>query len=183
MEKYINRALWKNIFISILFLIWGFLLAMFPSTSSMAIAYSIGFILIINGISHLFNSSRRIIFYDPILIGITSLIFGIIILINPDIFNTIVPILLGIWLVIIGIIKYKFAIIIKDVGENDWVVVVITAILTIIAGIMLIIWPKIVAISIVFVMGLLIIVYSLSDIVNFFIIKKRVKEIAKYFNK
>ena len=81
MEKYINRALWKNIFISILFLIWGFLLAMFPSTSSMAIAYSIGFILIINGILHLFNSSRRIIFYDPIIIGITSLIFVIIILI------------------------------------------------------------------------------------------------------
>ena len=43
------------------------------------------------------------------------------------------------------------------------------------------VFPKVGAVTLVFMIGVLLIVYSISDIINFFIIKKRVNDIVKYF--
>lgn len=181
LERYIKNYLWKNIFVSILFLILGSVLVFSPSMSSMVIAYVVGMILIANGIASLLYISPKMVLYDSTIVGIISLILGIVILINPDIFTTIIPILLGIWFIIVGVIKYRLSIIFNEIGIKGWGATVATSILIIFSGIFLILCPKIGNISLVVTLGTFIIVYSLSNIVDFFITKRKVKEIAKYF--
>ena len=181
MEKAIKGFLLKNIFISILFLLFGIVLIMFPNMSTMALAYSAGILLIANGVGSLISKERKTLIYDPVIIGVISLIFGIVIFINPDVFNTIVPVLLGIWFIILGIIKYEIANILNEIGENGWGGVVATALLTIVAGFLLILCPKIGANVLIIFMGTLIMLYSISDIINYILIRNKVSKLAKYF--
>lgn len=181
-EKYFKNYLWKNIFVSMLFLFLGVLLVFNPSMSAMIIAYVIGIILIANGIASMLYISPKMTFYDSTLIGIISLILGIVILISPDVFTTIIPVLLGIWFIIVGVIKYRLSIILNELGIKGWGATVATAILIIFSGIFLILCPKIGSISLVVALGTFIILYSLSNIADFFILKKKVKDLAKYFN-
>ena len=181
-EKYIKNYLWKNIFVSMLFLVLGILLVFSPSMSSIIIAYVIAMILIANGIASLLYISPKMMFFDSTLTGIISLILGIVILISPDVFTIIIPILLGIWFIIVGIIKYRLSIILNEIGIKGWGATVATAILIIFSGIFLILCPRIGNISLVVALGTLLIIYSLSNIADFFILKKKVKDLAKYFN-
>ena len=180
-EKFIQNFLWKSIFISLLFLILGIVLVIDPNMSVFGIAYVVGVVLIINGISYMIESNVKLLFYDPLLVGIISLIFGIIVIVNPDIFTVMIPIVLGIWFIIYGVIKYKFSLVLNEIGENGWAVSLLGALITMFSGILLMVFPKVGAVTLVFMIGVLLIVYSISDIINFFIIKKRVNDIVKYF--
>ena len=55
----------------------------------------------------------------------------------------------------------------------------IMAIITIICGFLLVIFPNMGAISITIVLGVLLVVYSIDSIINGLIVKKKVKDIAK----
>lgn len=180
-DRVIQGFLWKGILVSILFFILGLVLLINPALSVLVIAYTIGIILIINGISYLLESSSKVLFYDPMLIGIMSLILGVVIIIKPDIFTIMIPVMLGIWFVIYGIIKYKFSVILSEVKANGWGMTLASSLFTICSGVILMIFPRIGIASLVFMMGVLLIVYSISDIINFFIVKKRVNDIANYF--
>lgn len=180
-EKSIRGFFLKNIFVSVMLLILGIVLMALPEISSMVFAYCVGIILITNGICYLLDRSSRILFYDPILMGLMSLIFGVLIFVNPDIFNTIVPILLGIWFLVLGIVKIEIASIINDVGAKGWGCIIATSILAVFSGIFLMLCPKFGGIVVVYLMGLLIVIYSVSDIFNYILIKRNIDKLIKYF--
>ena len=72
--------------------------------------------------------------------------------------------------------------IIKDI-DNSYILSLFTSILMIICGVVLIINPGNTALVITTLIGIILIVYSVSAIVDMFVFKSRVKEIDKYFSK
>ena len=183
LEGLVQRVLWKNIIMSLLFLVIGILLVVSPVSFIAFVAYFIGIILILNGILCLFDIGDQFRLFDPLIMGIMSLLFGIVILINPSFFTSIVPILLGFWFIILGVIKCRLSFVVKDLDDGDWVLVFIMSMVTIFCGMLLILFPNLSEISITILLGVLLIIYSVNDIINFIVLKKKVHDIAGILKK
>ena len=71
--------------------------------------------------------------------------------------------------------------VLKKYGVSSWLWAIILSILTIICGVLLIINPNIGALMFTTILGMLFIVYSISDIIDLIIFKKNANTIAKIF--
>lgn len=184
MIKKINEYINLSIILSVLFMIVGVLLIVWPKSSLDTFAYVIGTIMIIYGIYSFIDSFS----INPALClfqmtnSILSFLLGICVFLNPSIFESILPIALGIFFIISGAFSSRISFIIKDI-DNSYILSLFTSILMIICGVVLIINPGNTALVITTLIGIVLIVYSVSAIVDMFVFKSRVKEIDKYFSK
>ena len=184
MIKKINQYINLSIVLSILFMIVGLLLIVWPKASLDTFAYVIGTIMIIYGIYSFIDSFS----INPALClfqmtnSILSFLLGICVFLNPSIFESILPIALGIFFIISGAFSSRISFIIKDI-DNSYILSLFTSILMVICGVVLIINPGNTALVITTLIGIILIVYSVSAIVDMFVFKSRVKEIDKYFSK
>lgn len=165
-------------------MIVGVLLIVWPKASLDTFAYVIGTIMIIYGIYSFIDSFS----INPALClfqmtnSILSFLLGICVFLNPSIFESILPIALGIFFIISGAFSSRISFIIKDI-DNSYILSLFTSILMIICGVVLIINPGNTALVITTLIGIILIVYSVSAIIDMFVFKSRVKEIDKYFSK
>ena len=184
MIKKINEYINLSIILSVLFMIVGILLIVWPKASLDTFAYVIGTIMIIYGIYSFIDSFS----INPALClfemtnSILSFLLGICVFLNPSIFESILPIVLGIFFIISGAFSSRISFIIKDI-DNSYILSLFTSILMVICGVILIINPGNTALVITTLIGIILIVYSVSAIVDMFVFKSRVKEIDKYFSK
>ena len=169
MIKKINEYINLSIILSVLFMIVGILLIVWPKASLDTFAYVIGTIMIIYGIYS---------FIDSFSINPALCLFQM----TNSIFESILPIALGIFFIISGAFSSRISFIIKDI-DNSYILSLFTSILMIICGVVLIINPGNTALVITTLIGIILIVYSVSAIVDMFVFKSRVKEIDKYFSK
>ena len=184
MIKKINQYINLSIVLSILFMIIGLLLVVWPQASLDTFAYIIGGIMIIYGIYSFidsFNINPAFCLFQ-MTNSILSFLLGICIFLNPSIFESILPIVLGIFFIISGAFSSRIAYIIRGI-DNSYVLSLISSVLMIICGFILIINPQITAIMITTFIGIVLIVYAISDVVDMFIFKSKIKEIDKYFSK
>ena len=180
MIKKINEYINLSIILSVLFMIVGVLLIVWPKASLDTFAYVIGTIMIIYGI-YSFSINPALCLFQ-MTNSILSFLLGICVFLNPSIFESILPIVLGIFFIISGAFSSRISFIIKDI-DNSYILSLFTSILMIICGVVLIINPGNTALVITTLIGIILIVYSVSAIVDMFVFKSRVKEIDKYFSK
>lgn len=184
MLKSINKYLNESILLSILFGVIGIILIVCPETSLDTFAYIIGIILIVYGTYNFIDSfAINLVFgLSQMIISILSFIFGASIFFNVSIFESLIPIILGIFFIINGFFKARISFVLKKF-DSSWVLSLVTSIIMIICAIILIINPIDTAIMITSIIGVILVVYSVSDIIDMFIIKSRIKEFTKYFEK
>ena len=184
MSKEINKYLNLSIVMSILFVILGVFLVVLPESSINTIAYMLASFLLVYGTFNFIDSFtiNPIFFFMKMASSAISIILGIVIFLNPDIFKNLIPIALGIFFIISGAFSSRISFIIKDI-DNSYILSLFTSILMIICGVVLIINPGNTALVITTLIGIILIVYSVSAIVDMFVFKSRVKEIDKYFSK
>lgn len=184
MVKFFNKYLNLSIIISVISILFGLVIVIWPNISLDVIAYIIACFLIVYG-SYNFIESFTI---NPLICllqmttSILSMMMGIIIFLNPDVFEKIIPIVLGITFIISGFFKTRISFVIKNV-DSSWYFTLGASILMIICGFVLIINPKISALMLTTIIGTLLIIYSISGIIDTIIFKKKIKDITKYFDK
>lgn len=176
------KSMYKTsiIFSVILFLI-GLFLLINPTTTLHAISYLIGIILIVWGIipviTFFSNKETQNYLEFSFIIGVFSLIFGIIVMINPDIIGSIIPFLIGIWMIINGLTKLYYAINLNK--ENNATMSIVISSLILVFGIILIFNPFKGAVVLTQVIGISVIIYSILDLVECYTLKKTVKEFSQ----
>lgn len=186
MIKKLNNFINSSILVSILFILLGIIMILFPKTSLTIFAYLIAILLIINGIYLIILDSRMRNLFIPIdtfLSGILSTLLGIIQIIYPNTLKIIIPITLGTYFIASSIVKMRLALSLKEFGNSSWMLTLILAILSIICGIILILNPTITSITITLFSGIMMIIYAISDIIDMVLFKKHIKEINKHFQK
>ena len=99
-------------------------------------------------------------------------------LLYPKIVITLIPIVAGTWMIVSSVFKIRLSLVLKDCQINSWVWT-----LTIICGILMIINPQIGASAITSFIGMLIIIYSASSIIDLIIFKNNVNSIVKNIEK
>lgn len=184
MRNKFNKLMTISLITSIAVIILGLVLVLFTKLSLDIIGYIVAILLIINGVLNITDDYKQFkvfYFFDGFTSGLLSIIFGIIILANPEYTALIMPIMIGLWIIINSTFKLRMALALKDSSKTNWILPYILSILTIIIGLCLIFNPEIGSLGIARIIGFLIILYGISDVIDVIIFKKNIKAIAKVF--
>ena len=155
-----------SIIFSIIFIAIGIFVLLKPETAINIICYVLGVLLILWGVVSMiqFFSDKTSESYLSIsfIFGAFMFIFGLIILIKPEIIASIIPLLLGIWMLINGVTKLSYSLTINKLSNAT--VSIVGSIFIIILGVLLIFNPFAGAKSLVQIIGISFIVYSVIDL-------------------
>lgn len=135
----IKRKAWFAIIESLVVLIFGILIVVWPNITILVAANILGVIFIASGIYQIINyfvvKGQTDFFNNGLLAGVLSLIVGIAaIVIGEDLAN-IFRIVIGIWLIYESLVRMNTAIKLHAVGVKAWSYILIIAICMLVVGI------------------------------------------------
>lgn len=184
MLKRIYRA---SIITSALLFLFGIILIFNSEGFIKSISAIIGIILLIIGIlpvADFFRNRKDDSVSSIALIpGLFSIVCGLMFLLNEDMLLILVPVFIGVWMIINGVNKFRFAFELKDQNESSWIITFIFSILVVLCGGYFIVNPirgaKIVSQT----LGIIICIYAVLDIIDCILIKVKYNEISKEVKK
>lgn len=187
MRDLTKRIFWASIASTLVMLLFGILLFIFPETVIKSVAIAMGVIFIMIGVIPIINYFRfRATGFTTtfsFLLGIFCIVAGLILLMNENILGTIIPILTGVWMIINSINRISISMDLRDDKIPFWAITFIYAILTLVAGVLLILDPvnggKLVTKTI----GIIICVYSALDVIDLILIRIKAKKVVKEVKK
>ena len=179
MIKKLNKFLYSSVIISILMLLIGLTFIIFPEVSFETITYILSFTLIINGIYFIAQKELNLFFSNFLTLGIIELLIGIILLLKPDLMKMLFPIVAGIIMVTKSTMDLRLSILLKKHEYGNWISIFICSVISIVCGLIIIINPNFGTIAITASLGVLIVIYSISNIVDTIIFKKNINNIVK----
>ena len=187
MNELTKRIFWISLVSTLVMLIFGILLFIFPEAVIKSIAISMGVIFIIIGIVPIINyfryRARGFSTTFSFMMGVFCIVVGLILLMNENVLGTIIPIITGVWMIINGINRISIAMDLRDDKISYWVFTFIYAIITLIIGVLLILDPvnggKLVTKTI----GIIICIYTIIDLVDLIIVKIKAKKVVNEVKK
>lgn len=184
MIKKLNSFINSSICISIMFIIIGIIMVIMPKMSLEILGVILSVILIINGVILMITDiklNNNFIPVDMLPASILSILLGIMMLIYPNILSIIIPLMLGTWFIMTSIFKIRLTLYLSKIQNTPWLLLMLISILSIVCGFILILNPIDSSVAITLFIGIVIIVYAISDIINMIVLKRNIKNIAKYF--
>ena len=177
LNKYIN----SSIVISALLMLLGIGIFIYPTMSLKVFSYSIAIIISLFGLFLIIEDIRYNVgmLFDFSLLGIIFFLLGLILLKYPNALTSLIPIFLGIWFIVSGFVKGRWTYYLSDYKLSIRILSFIMSILSIVCGIIFIFNPLDGANYIASFVGILLIIYSISDIVDMIIFKINVNKIYK----
>ena len=100
MLKKFNKFMLITMLFSIMLCLMGIILIIYPDISLKVIALIIAVSMIVGGLFLIIDFGGRILFTNFMTIGILLFIMGVILLIQPNIVVTIIPYIVGIYIII-----------------------------------------------------------------------------------
>lgn len=182
MKQEYNKVWWSSIITSLAFAIIGILLMIYPAEIITAISIIVGIGIIIAGIFAFLRYFRNVemknYFKFDLIYGVICVIAGTLLILNPKTVTSILPLVLGVWIIINSIIKIQYALTIKQYDKNAWVSTMVLAIITLACGILFVFNPFKGATILTQIIGGMITFYSVIDIINSCILKKKVRVVV-----
>lgn len=135
----VKKSAWSAVIESILILIFGILMVVWPEITVVVIANILGAIFIVIGIFHIINyfvvKGQTDFFNNGLLFGVIALLVGIAaIVIGEDLAN-VFRIIIGIWMIYESLVRMNTALKLHSVGIKAWSYVLIIAICMLLLGI------------------------------------------------
>lgn len=184
MIKKLNSFINSSICISIMFIIIGVIMVLMPKMSLEILGVILSVVLIINGIILMITDiklNNNFIPVDMLPASMLSILLGIMMLIYPNILSIIIPLMLGTWFIMTSIFKIRLTLYLSKIQNTPWILLMLISILSIVCGFILILNPIDSSVAITLFIGIVIIVYAISDIINMIVLKRNIKNMAKYF--
>lgn len=180
MERFMTKFLKSSLISSITLLIISLFLFFETEATIITISYIIGSILIAIGtitiIKYINNLKSGIRNELDIVYGVGMGILGIIVISNPKGLASIIPFILGIIMIITSATKLQISLDIIRKNEGKMTTSAILLLMTCICGVVLIFNPFSGAKLLAKIIGIIILIYSILDIVSTFKIQKIIKK-------
>ncbi len=167
---------------SLAFVVLGLCFVIAPGTSFDVISKIVAVVFIVFGVFGLFSafSSSMLTFSLSICLSVLAVVGGIAIFTNPGIVKTMVPVALGVYFIVSGLIKIRYSYALKATTKQ-WATPFVAAVLSVVCGIIMLLAPFAFADAIVMVAGIVMIVYALSDFVNAMLLRRDVDALSNFF--
>lgn len=129
----------RNILWDILMIVIGIVLILFPGETMDICIKVIGIILLLGGAAGILLGFRGQGTYQVYTMGgaVTSIVAGIICLVQPQLIKSVLPLVMGIVILATGLFNIGNAINAKRAGASRWVVSLILALITVILGVVI----------------------------------------------
>lgn len=141
----IRNVKWAYIALSITFIIIGFSLMIWPEISAVTICIIIGIALIFHGITKLMGYFSKdpyhLVFQFDLALGILTILFGIVLIIHPNYIITLLPIMIGLFIMINSVFKLQTSFDAKRFGMSKWWVMLTLSIVSALFGFLIVINP------------------------------------------
>lgn len=175
-EKFFKRSSWVDIAISVIFVLFGTLLIVKPDETVGAISIILGIVFIAMGVLKLVEYYTSDAKEDWLLtIALITVILGVIILFASDAILSLFRVIVGIWIIATGIMDFQTTLVWKEVKSPYWTAAVLFSILMMLAGIVILINQNILITT----MGIIIVAYSVLDIIDRIIFMKKINDYKK----
>lgn len=183
LEKKRKKIWWSSVTSSIILFILGLLLFLKPDTVIHVVALILGIFIIVVGIFALLKYFRAeqkngMIRFN-IIYGGVCIVSGLILALTPSAIASILPIVLGIWMIISSLLKIQYALNMKEAGSTSWIPTFTLAMITLVVGILLVINPWRGAQVILQIVGGFLMAYALLDVIASFLLNKETKTLMK----
>ena len=179
LEKIFKRTGWTSLLTSLVFAILGILLITNPEGSTKVVSLIVGILFIIVGLYKLVDyclTRGKYNFYNyDIAYGIIAIILGIITIVYKSQIETIFRVLIGIWIVYTGIIRLSLSLKLKLGQAPVWIYSLLISIIMIICGIYTIFVSNVIVVTI----GIVILIYSVLDVIEDIIFLANIKKLEK----
>ena len=179
LEKIFKRTGWTSLLTSLVFAILGILLITNPEGSTKVVSLIVGILFIIVGLYKLVDyclTRGKYNFYNyDIAYGIIAIILGIITIVYKSQIETIFRVLIGIWIVYTGIIRLSLSFKLKLVESPTWICSLLISIVMIVCGL----YTIFVSNAIVVTIGIVILIYSILDMIEDIIFLSNIKKLEK----
>lgn len=140
--KYLKKAKETTLITSIIYLLLGLFMIIFPEIVSNSISYVIGALILFFGLTKMisyFNLEYKNFFTGFLLfISLAAIILGIYIIFAPETFISMIPFMIGLVIIVNGIQKISQAFYIKKFQETNVTPLFIYAAILIVLGVLLI---------------------------------------------
>ncbi len=171
MEKFLKKSSWSDIIISLLFVIFGIALITRPEFIMSMISFVLGGICVVMGVLKgidYFSSGKSDSYM--LAIAVVAVIAGIIIMFCAGIITSVFRILIALWIIYSGIMNLQTTVVWKDYQSRLWLVTLILSIVTILAGIYILVTNG----AMLQIMGAIIMIYGIMDIIESAIFIKKI---------
>ena len=165
----------------VLAILFGIIAMVSPIGTAVVLAIVIGVFAIVDGIVDLVDAVRHRGASGVglrVFLGIVSLLFGIIILVWPGKTLGFMVILIAIWSILIGALQIVANISIRKDAPGAWVWGVISGALGVVFGILVLAWPGIGLVSLIWLVGIWAIVFGIALIVLGLQVRKAAKAVT-----
>lgn len=163
---------------SIVLLVLGIALLLVPGGIVTTVIRLFGIIVLGLGVLSIVNCTKHKVDNTELVYGVLIAILGLVFISNPGVIASIIPFILGVWIVIKSVVKLQFAVALKRGNDKDYIKPLVVNIITLILGLVLIFNPFKGAETIIRIIGGFMIVYSLLDILDYgFTRPKKIKVI------
>lgn len=170
MEEFLKKETIINLITTIVFLVIGVILYINPITTISVMTYFIEALLVITGIVTIVNYVRVDVKYDVFSLGfvhgVVCILIALFLVVNPKIIVTILPIVIGIWMVFGSLTRMQVAIKLSAWGSKTSIWHIIFAVIMFLLGIVCICNPYTTATVIIKMLGLGIVIYSVIDMIE-----------------
>lgn len=182
-EKGFSKIFITSILSSVIFIALGVFLFSKPETTISTISYILGIIIILLG-SFAFGKYFQTRqdgnkFSFSLIYGVLSMVIGLILILNPTALATLIPFVIGFWMIINSTVKIQYSLNLKQYESKAWIPTFIIGLLNLICGLVMIFNPFEGAVLITKMIGLFIIIYSILDITEAFLLNKNINKVVK----
>lgn len=145
MKDFIKNYSKNSLLVSVILIVLALFLIFKPGFSINLVMITLGLILAFYGITQTvsyFSHSKEIEFFNfQLVIGILCLLAGLVFIFNPTFINSILPLIIGVWIVIKSITSLQLALNIRNTGSKKWQLMLLLSVITFIFGLIIVINP------------------------------------------
>lgn len=178
-----KKIIMADIALNSIFLVMGLIIYLNPLMLLSTVGIMMGIYFMIFGMFDIYEYLKREevpIFNYHLFLGIIAILLGLFVIFNPFKMIKILTIVLGLYLVVVAIFKGLEAGKLKKVNYDGWKLMLVIAIILLIFGVFIIINPM-ASMDLAEATGIFIILSSILEVCNLFMIYGKAKEIEKLF--
>ena len=179
MKEFVRKNMWVSIFSSSLFFILGIVMTINPVAAIEWFTLAIEILLIASGIAavitYLRSDKDYIMSSYNFVYGVIGIIIAVFLMINSEVLASIFPMLIGLWMTIGSLIRIKFSFSLKE--DKLGILYIAASFIMFTCGIATVFHPFVVAVAIVRTIGIILAIYSTTDIIQSILFKKHVDKL------
>lgn len=177
MNSFIRKYSANTLIVSFLLLILSLFLFLKPAASLNFIINLLGCIAILDGIIHIVSyiltPSESKSYSFELIQGIIVALIGFVFVYNPQIVASFLPFIVGTWIIMEGMVKFQFAFNLRATNSDNWLIILLLSIISIIFGVIVIFNPFGTAITITALIGIFLFISQILNIIeSIYVIRK-----------